>query len=184
MGRSPVPPAGPRRGGPAGGAGHSDAPPLFHRVMDASLTEVRQALIDLRARFNGRVDSDALGRLELVLAEILNNIALHGAGTGESAAAARQGSVTVHLSVTSHGGGLACAVIDDGTPLPAECLVPADRMPAPEIAAMNAGGFGWYIIRDLTQSLFYFREDTLNVLCFHIPGPSAGRGGQVRAGVG
>ena len=92
MGRSPVPPAGPRRGGPVGGAGHSDAPPLFHRVMDASLTEVRQALIDLRARFDGRVDSDALGRLELVLAEILNNIALHGAGTGESAAAARPGS--------------------------------------------------------------------------------------------
>lgn len=76
--------------------------------------------------------------------------------------------------MTSHAGGLACAVADDGTPLPPSCLVPA-RLPPPEIAALREGGFGWFMIRDLTQSLFYFRERRRNVLCFHIPPAEDGR---------
>ena len=39
------------------------------RRMEATLANVREALIDLRRRFDGRTDPDALSRLELVLAE-------------------------------------------------------------------------------------------------------------------
>lgn len=177
--------AGPRDG----------AAPIFHRVMDATLINIRRALTDLRARFDGWADPDALGRLELVLAEVLNNIALHGAdGQPAAGALAIEGMpgdggppgaagarVVIHLTVTQHGGGLACAVVDDGTPLPDACLAFPDSLPAPEISAMHAGGFGWFIIRDLTRSLFYFRENARNVLCFNIP-RRAFRAGRPAAG--
>ena len=145
--------------------------PIFHRVIEASLPQVRQSLIDIHDRFDRKVPDDALGRMELVLAEVLNNIVHHGTGAGkepgdETAAPSR---VTVHVTVTGHDGGLACAVVDDGSAVPHDCLLVPDTRPGPEIAAIHAGGFGWFIIRDLTRSLFYYREGPRNVLCFNIP---------------
>lgn len=271
------------QGAPAAG---NPGAPMFHRVMEATLANVREALIDLRRRFDGRTDPDALSRLELVLAEVLNNITLHGpegsGGHGPTEASGAEGSgvtelpwgaklrraahgaapagegrgetgsvhviggagrdgaevvrtgrletpetpsgvtqatvtepgdpglavsapddsarvlsasstadaevsereasdatatqpVLVHLTVTQHTGGLACAVIDDGPPLPDSCLVFPEARPAPELSALRAGGFGWFIIRDLTRSLFYFREESRNVLCFNIPRRGARR---------
>ncbi|ARJ69332.1 ATP-binding protein [Paracoccus contaminans] len=175
-------------------AGPPGAPAIFHQAMDATLVNVRKALAALRLRLGGSADPDALDRLELVLAEVMNNIALYGSGgqpaagalavegmpgergwpfegvpdpaPGQAPADARP--VTIHLTVTRHASGLACAVVDNGTPLPPDCLaLPAST--APEISALRAGGFGWSIIHDLTQSLFYTREDSRNVLCFDIP---------------
>lgn len=145
--------------------------PMFHRVLDANPGAVQQALIDVRHRFDGTVAGDALARTELVVAEILNNIAQHGTGRGKEPGAAvlLRPAVTIHLTVMRHAGGLACAITDDGPPLPPDCLTDPDQTPAPDIAALRAGGFGWIIIRDLTRSLFYFREGSRNVLCFNIP---------------
>lgn len=161
----PFPPCGDRR--PRGA-------PMFHRILAAEPLTVQQALIDLRVRFAGAVPADALDRMELAMAEVLNNIVQHGRHPPGAAPRGRPPPVTIHLTVTSHAGGLACAVADDGTPLPPSCLVPA-RLPPPEIAALREGGFGWFMIRDLTQSLFYFREQRRNVLCFHIPPAEDGR---------
>lgn len=150
---------------------------IFHRVLGADLMAVRQALLDMRARFDGHASRDALGRIELVLAEVLNNIVHHGSGLGKTAApgAVPDRPVTIHLTVTRHDGGLACAVSDNGSPLPPECLVGVETLPSPEVAALRGGGFGWFIIRDLTQSLFYFREGDHNILCFNIPRLDPGR---------
>ena len=147
------------------------AEPMFHRILDANPAAVQQALIDVRRRFDGAVADDALSRMELVMAEILNNIAQHGTGLGKEpgANAPSRPPVTIHVTVTRHAGGLACAISDDGPPLPPDCLAAPDQPPSPEIAALRAGGFGWVIIRDLTRSLFYFRERSRNVLCFNIP---------------
>lgn len=145
--------------------------PMFHRILDADTTAVQQALMDVRHRFAGTVSDDALARMELVLAEVLNNIAQHGTGAGKEPRpdAPSRPAVTIHLTVTRHAGGLACAVTDDGAPLPPGCLVEPDQLPAPELAALRAGGFGWVIIRDLARSLFHYRERNRNVLCFNIP---------------
>jgi len=145
--------------------------PMFHRILDANPAAVQQALIDLRGRFEGAVAEDALARMELVVAEILNNIAQHGTGLGKEPAAdaSRRAPVTVHIAITRHAGGLACAISDDGPPLPPGCLVDQDQPSSPDVAALRAGGFGWVIIRDLARSLFYFRERSRNVLCFNIP---------------
>lgn len=147
------------------------AEPMFHRILDANPFAVQQTLIDVRHRFQGTVADDALARMELVMAEILNNIAQHGTGQGKEPAADAppRPVVTIHVSVTRHAGGLACAITDDGAPLPPDCLSDPDHPPSPEVAAMRAGGFGWVIIRDLTRSLFHFRERSRNVLCFNIP---------------
>lgn len=171
------------------------APRIFHHVMNATLVEVRQALSAMRLRFDGSADADALDRLELVLAEVLNNIALHGSN-GQPAAGALaveglpderdwtggpdgqidsipEGSgarpIVIRLTVTQHASGLACAVVDDGSPLPDGCLVPPGSAASPEVLALRASGFGWLIIRELSRTLFYFREDDQNVLCFDIP---------------
>lgn len=154
------------------------AAPMFHRVFTADPWAVRQVVVDLRARFLGSVSRDAVDRMELAVAEVLNNIVQHGGalpyvvhGPPGARPAAR---ITIHLTVTRHAGGLACAVTDDGGPLPPDCLTPA-QLPVPEIAALREGGFGWFMIRDLTQSLFYFREHRRNVLCFSVPPTEGGQ---------
>ncbi len=145
--------------------------PMFHRVLPADPGAIQAALLELQDRFGPDVDGDALARVELVLAEVMNNVAQHGTGHGKGPPPGTPArALTIHLSVTAHEGGLACAVTDDGPPLPPSCLSAPEFARSPERAALAAGGFGWIIIRDLTQSLFYFREAQRNVLCFNIPG--------------
>lgn len=197
---------------PVDQGGQSPAPRIFYREMNATLVEVRQALSALRERFDGSAGADVLDRLELVLAEVLNNIALHGsdgqpaagalavdgmpdeqgwpamadACTGETGAGgpgawgAGQRPICIRLTVTQRAGGLACAVVDNGTPLPETCLARPGVPTSPEVAALRAGGFGWPIIRELTRRLSYFRENDQNVLCFDIPA-CAGRDAARRA---
>lgn len=135
--------------------------PMFHRVLRADPQEVRQALTDLRTRFAGAVDADALGRLELVLAEVMNNVAEHAAAPG-------RGSGCMHLCIVMQDGGLSCAITDDGGKLPADCLRPRS-LPALDPLDLPEGGFGWFLIQGLTQSLCYYREDHRNCLAFTVP---------------
>lgn len=136
--------------------------PMFHRVLTADPTAVRATLKSLRSRFRDEVSADTLGRLELVLAEVMNNVTEH-------AVTAR--SVTnpkIHICVVRHDTGLACAVTDDGDSLPDDCLLPR-RLPQVDPADLPEGGFGWYLIQDLTQELRYYREGQRNYLGFSVP---------------
>ena len=135
--------------------------PMFHRVLRADPFEVRQALRDLRARFAPAVSADAMGRLELVLAEVMNNVAEHSATQGV-------GSGAMHLCIVMQDGGLSCAITDDGGKLPADCLKPRN-LPAIDPLDLPEGGFGWFLIQGLTQSLCYYREDRRNCLAFTVP---------------
>lgn len=139
------------------------AQPLFHRMLTAEPDLVREALAAVRARFQPEVGPDAIGRLELVLAEIMNNVIKHGGGEG-----GLRGRPVIHLCIVSHDGGLACALTDDGGELPAECLLPR-RLPELAGGELPEGGFGWYLIQDLTQELCYYREDRRNFLAFRVP---------------
>ncbi|WP_347138071.1 ATP-binding protein [Paracoccus sp. SSK6] len=135
--------------------------PMFHRVLQADPHDVRQALTDLRARFAAAVDADALGRLELVLAEVMNNVAEHAATQGV-------GSGSMHLCIVMQDSGLSCAITDDGGKLPADCLKPRS-LPALDPLDLPEGGFGWFLIQGLTQSLCYYREGHRNCLAFTVP---------------
>lgn len=153
----------------------SRAQPMFHRVLRAKPMVVRDTLIEIRRRFAAQIDEDTLGRLELVLAEIMNNVTEHGrghsaeaGGTSASGRAAQGGTPVIHLCIVRHEGGLSCAITDDGVSLPPGCLLPR-TLPDFQSVDLPEGGFGWFLIRDLTQELCYYREDTRNFLAFRLP---------------
>ena len=135
--------------------------PMFHRVLHADPLDVRQALTDLRTRFAPAVSADTMGRLELVLAEVMNNVAEHAATQGV-------GSGSMHLCVVMQDNAVSCAITDDGSSLPVNCLKPRN-LPALDPLDLPEGGFGWFLIQGLTQSLCYYREDHRNCLAFTIP---------------
>lgn len=100
--------------------------------------------------------------VEIVLAEVLNNVAEH-------AYAAHPGMVEVALA--AHPAGIACQVVDSGAPMPGGKL-PEGRQPTgpgTALADLPEGGFGWHLIRSLTRDLRYVRTDAQNHLAFLIP---------------
>ncbi|WCR11236.1 ATP-binding protein [Paracoccus stylophorae] len=137
--------------------------PMFHRVLTASPDAVRGALIDIRARFRTEIGEDTLGRLELVLAEVMNNVTEHAA-----IPAGHIRPPSIHISIVRHDTGLACAITDDGVSLPAACILPRS-LPVIDPQDLPEGGFGWYLIQDLTQALCYYREGPRNFLAFSVP---------------
>lgn len=140
--------------------------PMFHRVLHADPARVRDALTDIRHRFRSEVGEDTLGRLELVLAEVMNNVAEHAAIPVEGRIAERP--PLIHISIVRHDTGLACAISDDGVSLPEECVLPRG-LPVMDLSDLPEGGFGWYLIQDLTQALCYYREEQRNFLAFSVP---------------
>lgn len=164
------------RGGEIVGA----APRTFHRVLRADPLSVRRTLTDLRRTLAADCSDDALGRLELVLAEVLNNIVEHGIGVSrDPAAILAEASVegvararAVHLLVSPEAGGLRCVITDTGVLLPGECLAPR-HLPRCE-PELQEGGFGWYLIQDLAINLTYSRAGGRNCLAFTLPVEEAG----------
>lgn len=150
--------------------------PMFHRIFRADPMTVRDALTFLRERFDGSAADDVISRVELALAEVLNNICEHGSRDEAQRLGGRVHSPLIHLCVVRHVGGIACAVTDDGRPLPPECLDPrtlpyvgTPQDGADAVLMLPEGGFGWYLIQDLTASLSYFREGRRNFLAFIVP---------------
>ncbi len=144
--------------------------PMFHRVLRAEPLEVRRALVSIGARFVDVLDPERLGRLELVLAEVLNNIVEHGYPDRPPG--------LIHVSIVPSGKGLSCAVADDGTALPTECLAPRHdpltrasmNRPRSEESFLHLpeGGFGWVLIQGLTTNLCHYRENGRNILAFYL----------------
>lgn len=167
----------PSRTPPRRRAGPPCRRPMFHRIFRADPMTVREALVFLRQRFDGSADDEVIGRMELAVAEVLNNICEHGREDGAGATeGGRPHPPLIHLWVVRHVGGIACAVTDDGRPLPPECLDPrqlpclsADPDAKDGLMMLPEGGFGWYLIQDLASSLSYFREGQRNFLAFIVP---------------
>jgi serine/threonine-protein kinase RsbW len=142
------------------GAPEASPPLLLNFSFPADPEEVRVVL--------GRVNAglaalgaipDAMGRVELVLAEVLNNIVEH-------AYADLRGEIALQLALC--GQALRCRVADGGRPMPGGQL-PAGRLPQDKAAELPEGGFGWHLIRTLAHDLRYARTGGQNVLTFHIP---------------
>lgn len=105
------------------------------------------------------LSEDGRSTAELVLAEVLNNVAEHAYAEGP-------GPVTVSLDRTELG--LRCVITDQGKAMPGGAL-PDGRLPvAPDMALddLPEGGFGWHLIRSLTTGLSYARVNESNQLQF------------------
>jgi serine/threonine-protein kinase RsbW len=94
---------------------------------------------------------------ELVLAEVLNNVAEH-------AYADEPGDI--ELSLERREGSVAVRVADQGRSMPDRRL-PLGEAPNP--LDLPEGGFGWNLIRQLTDELCYRHHEGWNLLTFVLP---------------
>lgn len=134
----------------------------FHWVFRAEPHAVREALHRTMGRFAGYISCDEAGTLELTLAEVLNNIVEH------AYAYLSPGSVT--LTVARRHNALVCRVVDRGWPMPGMKLPDGIMRPVPaDIESLAEGGWGWALIRELTQGLEYRRIGSENHVTFMVP---------------
>ena len=106
------------------------------------------------------LEDDLRGTAEIVLAEVLNNIVEH-------AYADQAGDITLRL--VRHDGEVHCTVSDTGAPMPGLCLPEGRFQPLKDLADLPEGGFGWFLIRSLTEGLAYQRSKGRNRLSFQLP---------------
>lgn len=136
--------------------------PILHLYFQADTASVRRALQTAMAVFGDMgLDPDRSGAVEIVLAEVLNNVAEH--------AYRDTGRGLVELAVEKVTGALAFRIRDEGVAMP-DGAVPEGT--APEISGtaddLPEGGFGWFLIRELTRDLAYRRVADRNELTFRI----------------
>lgn len=119
---------------------------------------VRDILGDLRQHLSGLgLSQDSCGTVEIVMAEALNNIVEH--------AYAPHWEGPLWLSGALKDGVLTLNTRDTGHPMPG-LDVPQGSLPdaSGPLDTLPEGGFGWYLIHDLTESLSYRHEDGENRL--------------------
>lgn len=134
-----------------------DGPGGLRLTMPGDPQAVREGLQALFGTLMLRnLPSDGRGTAELVLAEVLNNIVEH-------AYSRHPGEIELSLSIGQDG--LRCQIVDTGLPMPGG-QPPAGKAPDP--ADLPEGGFGWHLIRSLSQDLTYRREGSRNHLSFRL----------------
>jgi serine/threonine-protein kinase RsbW len=134
-----------------------------HLVIAGDPLSVRAGLICLAAKVPlCDLSADDRGTAELVLGEVLNNIVEHAYPSGP-------GLIDLWLSRT--GVGLTCKVADRGLAM-RDGRAPDGALPAGidgPLEDLPEGGFGWNLIRTLTEDLQYERVQGQNHLTFTIP---------------
>ena len=123
----------------------------FHRRIAADGMAVRALLYEMRDWLSQvGLDDASCGKIEIALAEALNNVVEHAyAGT--------PGAIRMEMTHTE--GDLQVTLRDKGAALP-RLRPPAGHPPAlhDERDALPEGGFGWFLIRNLTRGLHYAHD--------------------------
>jgi len=130
----------------------------FKMSFRATKLEARQALAAISKRLRSSdLTQDRAGEVEIALAEAINNVVEHAYADSEP------GLVRILCSLrTEH---LDIRICDTGTPLAqsrlplglaADVSVPRSELPE--------GGFGWFLIRELTSDVRYDRCGLINHL--------------------
>lgn len=131
-------------------------------VIDGAEAAVRDALgILIPAARDLGLGEDQCGSLEILLAEVLNNIVEH---------AYRNRPGRIEVSMARDGKDLRLRLVDHGREMPESRLPDKPTLDyGPEMAALPEGGFGWFMIHDLAQDLSYRRHANCNELRFKVP---------------
>lgn len=129
-------------------------------TFDADPAAIRGALKRLLASppLSG-LPGDQRSMAELVLAEVLNNVAEHAYGEAGGKA---------EIRLCKQADGVRFLIIDQGRPMP-DGRLPEGRLPGgPDLALedLPEGGFGWHLIRSLCTDLSYARVGGQNRLSF------------------
>ena len=140
----------------------SEVKPAFSLRVLARNRSIRDALTEVRLRLSKHAFSEEdLATVEVVLAEVMNNIAEH------AYAWRRDGEMMLFLRLTPDG--LNISVSDEGVAMP-DMRIPSGGSvdPAAPLSDMPEGGFGWLIIRQLARDVSYTRREGVNQLSFRI----------------
>ena len=123
---------------------------------------VRDALSSLRAEFElADVGNEETHSAELVVAEVLNNVVEHALKDATDP--------MFHLAMDQGDDGINVVIRDRGHPMPDNTL-PEGNLPDIDtpLAELPEGGFGWFMIRQLTRDLTYSRCAGENRLSFRL----------------
>ncbi len=122
---------------------------------------VRDTLVDLRAALQrAEHPAGSWPDWEIVLAEALNNVVEHAYQEAPDG--------TISLMLRFDAAELEAELRDDGHPMP-DLRLPGGKRATPE--DLPEGGFGWFLIRQMTRRLDYARIDGQNVLRFRMSMP-------------
>ncbi|MDE0591094.1 ATP-binding protein [Halocynthiibacter sp. C4] len=145
----------------------SDRPPAkepyrFGLSFQSSPLMVRHALSEVMSCLQKKgVREKDCGVFELALAEVLNNIVEHAYEGSDT------GSIT--LSITIWNNSLNCEISDIGKAMPNLSLpVPKQKELNVGIERLPEGGWGWMMIRELSDSITYQRTSGRNKLAFQM----------------
>ncbi len=134
----------------------------FRLAFKGEVMSVRRALRDVSDWLGQQgIGPSHRGTVQIVMAEVLNNIVEHayfGTGAGPIA-----------LLISDCSTGLAVRVSDKGGPMPGGRLPDGTTPDGNHPGAMNEGGYGWLLIRTLADDLHYERSGTCNKLSFLLP---------------
>lgn len=130
----------------------------FKMAFRATEMEARQAIAAISARLRAtNIDRDRADEVEIALAEAINNVVEHAYVDSEPG--------TVRVLCSLRAAQLDIRICDTGTPLPENRLPPglaADVSVAK--ADLPEGGFGWFLIRELTSDIRYDQCGLINHL--------------------
>ena len=125
--------------------------------IDSALSEASRTVEqvgDWLAKEN--VAPEKIGDITLVLAESLNNVVEHAYGADLDG--------PIEVLVDRRGSTVSMQIVDDGTPFdgpPEEVALVTDGR---EVADMPESGFGWFLIKTLTEDIHFAHVDGKNKL--------------------
>lgn len=134
--------------------------PPFDIHIKSSNTDVREALSALRDALEPLdLPAEEHGTVELVIAEVLNNIVEHAYAHTDSG----EGSIDIHCVHKCNG--LHLTISDHGHALPDGALPAGEQAEIDvDLQEMPEGGFGWFLIKSLSKNLNYQRIGGKNQL--------------------
>ena len=124
--------------------------------------EVRNALAAVLSGLKFlNLGAEERGTVELVLAEVLNNVVEHAYGA--------QTPGWIEVACAHRTDGLHFVIRDEGQELP-EGALPVGTLPefGDALDALPEGGFGWFLIQDLAKDVVYRRSGGRNILTLRI----------------
>lgn len=123
----------------------------------SSLEDVHALLVRVDAYLQAiRAPCDWREDLNIILAEVLSNIARHGYAHDNG---------RIELEIRIGGDELCCRILDKGRAFDPNITGHS----APEPALLREGGYGWFLIRSLARALRYQRNMGVNCLTFWVP---------------
>lgn len=113
---------------------------------------VRQALQQILTALSPlSLEIEEISTIELVLAEALNNIVEHAYSETQI-----KGSIHIHCQYKADG--LHCTITDQGNPMPdGQMPLGVPQNVDAELADLPEGGYGWCLIKKLTEDIQYQR---------------------------